>query len=341
MKKYIRKPQQYLQNQKHNRRFALLVVFALALILYFINFRLHQLFGLGLIVLSASASLALIIEVYWLLTDKYRKRQKILATPISGEWRKVLTEKVRFYRELSEHERILFEKDIQVFLNEKKIVGIDVKLSTEDKLLVAASAIIPIFRFNNWEYTNIKEVLIYPRAFDQNFQTTGTGRRSILGMVGTGLYRDIMILSLHDLRMGFSIADDRKNVGIHEFAHLLDLADGKADGVPELLLDNIYVMPWLKLIREEIKQIHHGKSDINPYGATNEAEFFAVLAEYFFENPGRLSRNHPQLYDMLERIFNYDMKNFFSDNFVRMKIRRNAPCPCGSGLKYKHCCGKK
>ena len=25
---------------------------------------------------------------------------------------------------------------------------------------------------------------------------------------------------------------------------------------------------------------------------------------------------------------------------VEPKVRRNDPCPCGSGLKYKHCCGR-
>ena len=44
-------------------------------------------------------------------------------------------------------------------------------------------------------------------------------------------------------------------------------------------------------------------SDIDMYGATNQAEFFAVLSEYFFEQPGLLKANHPELYEMLGRIF--------------------------------------
>ncbi|MEO6202766.1 MAG: zinc-dependent peptidase, partial [Nitrospirales bacterium] len=49
-----------------------------------------------------------------------------------------------------------------------------------------------------------------------------------------------------------------------------------------------------------------GHSDINPYGLTNEAEFFAVVSEYFFETPVRMKQKHPELYSMLEQIFHQD-----------------------------------
>ena len=63
------------------------------------------------------------------------------------------------------------------------------------------------------------------------------------------------------------------------------------------------------MIHEKIKQITENQSDINPYGATNEAEFFAVAAEYFFERPDLLQENHPELYDMLVRIFRHQPAN--------------------------------
>ena len=39
---------------------------------------------------------------------------------------------------------------------------------------------------------------------------------------------------------------------------------------------------------------------------TNEAEFFAVAAEYFFERPELLKSKHPGLYEVMGRIFRYD-----------------------------------
>jgi Mlc titration factor MtfA (ptsG expression regulator) len=52
--------------------------------------------------------------------------------------------------------------------------------------------------------------------------------------------------------------------------------------VPENLLAHEYVLPWIKMIHQEIHKIEAGKSDINPYAVTNEAEFFAVVCRILF-----------------------------------------------------------
>ena len=113
----------------------------------------------------------------------------------------------------------------------------------------------------------------------------------------------MMILSQHELRQAFSNKTGKTNTAIHEFVHLVDKTDGTIDGVPELLLEKKYVLPWLELIQKNIKEIIEDDSDINPYGATNEAEFFAVVAEYFFERPDLLKSKHPELYELLVKIF--------------------------------------
>ena len=86
-------------------------------------------------------------------------------------------------------------------------------------------------------------------------------------------------------------------------------------------------------------KIIEGKSDINPYGTTNEAEFFSVVSEYFFQRPKLLEKNHPELYELLAKVFNQDMA---AKTLIKRKseIGRNDPCFCGSGEKYKNCCGK-
>ena len=204
-------------------------------------------------------------------------------------------------------------------------------------ILVASSAIIPIFAFPHWQYLKLTEVLLYPSEFNENFETSGQGR-AILGMVGTGYMEGKMILSKPALIHGFRNESDKKNTAIHEFVHLVDKADGKIDGIPSLLLEKQYAIPWLDLIHKKIDEIYEGRSDINPYGATNSSEFFAVVCEYFFERPKLLKSKHPKLYGLLENIFNQDMaaKMKKSD---RKTIGRNDPCPCGSGIKFKKCCG--
>lgn len=256
-----------------------------------------------------------------------------------AEWRIILMQKVNFYNSLSNDEKTLFEYKVQEFLLNCRITGIKVNVDLTDKLLVSASAIIPIFKFPEWRYTNLFEVLLYPSRFNKEFETEGPDR-SILGMVGTGYMEGVMILSKKALHLGFENESDKKNTAIHEFVHLIDKMDGATDGIPDELLGKQYVIPWLELITKEMDNISSKQSDINPYGATNKTEFFAVASEYFFEKPKLLERKHPELYAMLERIFNNDMAE---RNLKRKsnEIGRNDPCPCGSKLKFKKCCGAK
>jgi len=113
----------------------------------------------------------------------------------------------------------------------------------------------------------------------------------------------LMIISKPALHLGFSRQAGPKNVGIHEFVHLLDKADGSIDGIPENLLDQQFTIPWIKLIKEEMEEIMEGDSIIRPYGATNEAEFLSVVSEYFFNQPKKLERKHPELYGLIRAHF--------------------------------------
>ena len=42
---------------------------------------------------------------------------------------------------------------------------------------------------------------------------------------------------------------------------------------------------------------------------------------------------------ILEPLLNEINKSKISPQLVKKKIGRNEPCFCGSGKKYKHCCG--
>ncbi len=114
-------------------------------------------------------------------------------------------------------------------------------------------------------------------------------------MVGNGPMQNVMLISQSDLRNGFLNAKDKSNTGIHEFVHLIDKTDGATDGSLESLLPHEYALPWLKRIHQEITLIKAGRSDINPYGATNEAEFLAVASEYFFEQPEKMEKTSPTI----------------------------------------------
>lgn len=248
--------------------------------------------------------LCIIVSVYMFFK---LKKKPVVVRPIPLQYKIILSEQVPFYRDLGTDKKRLFENRMQQFLSTVKITGVKTVVEDLDIVLIAASAIIPIFNFPEWEYINLNEVLLYPDSFNHDFDQVGEDR-NVLGMVGTGALNNVMILSQFELRQAFTNLTGKSNTAIHEFVHLIDKTDGTIDGVPNVILEKKYILPWLQLMQKKIAEIQNDDSDINPYGATNESEFFAVVSEYFFERPDLLQDKHPDLYELLTKIFRHQPK---------------------------------
>jgi Mlc titration factor MtfA (ptsG expression regulator) len=244
---------------------------------------------------------SLLISCYFIFRKKNPKAYKLSKDEIDA-----LKNNVSYYQQLGKAKQQLFESKISMFLSSVKIEGVGLLIMPIDRILIASSAVIPIFGFEEWQYKNLTNVLLYPDTFNKDFKFEGNDR-NIMGMVGTGYMNGQMILSQSALRHGFSKSAGKENTGIHEFVHLLDKSDGATDGIPEHLMAHEYTLPWLQMIHGEMKKIESNQSDINPYAITNEAEFFAVIAEYFFEKPELLKEKHPDLYAQLSNIFAQDL----------------------------------
>jgi Mlc titration factor MtfA (ptsG expression regulator) len=116
-----------------------------------------------------------------------------------------------------------------------------------------------------------------------------------------------VVLSWDNTRTGAANAKDGRNLVLHEFAHQLDQADGKADGAPALGSREQY-QRWQKVcsrvfndLRDKVER--GNKTVIDDYGATNPAEFFAVATETFFEKPHQLNKRRPELYALLSEYY--------------------------------------
>ncbi len=228
------------------------------------------------------------------------RRKETFAWP--DNYRDLLNDYVMFYANLGEEGKKKFEDRCKSFLSAVKITGANAEVEDLDRVLIGAGAVIPVFSIPDWEYINLREVLVYPGNFNMDFDQHGKDRL-ISGMVGTGYMQNVMIISKWELRQGFINSKSNRNTVIHEFVHLIDKMDGSLDGVPELLLERKYVAQWQQLIQLTMEQIRRGESDIDIYGATSPVEFFAVVSEYFFEQPETFRFNHPELHEMLQLIY--------------------------------------
>ena len=121
-----------------------------------------------------------------------------------------------------------------------------------------------------------------------------------------------MVLSWRSVAAGAVNPEDGRNVVLHEFAHQLDQANGPADGLPRLKARGDYAQ-WAEAFRASYdrlcESVNRGrKTVIDPYGATNPAEFFAVATETFFEKPDQLSEAHPDVYEEMAEFYGLDPK---------------------------------
>ena len=285
----------------------------------------------------AILSLGLCPFIYWLGRRRCLRRLRIMKQRFPASWEHVLQSHVAFFRALPDNEKERFRQLVNVFLDEVRITGIRTEIDDTVRVLVAASAVIPIFGFHDWEYHRLGEVLVYPNSFGDEYQTTGNADKNLLGMVGLEHLRGVMILSKPSLLAGFDIPSSKDNVGIHEFTHLVEQEEIDHGLPPEIPWQA--VKHWVQYVKQELSHPPRNRSYINSYAYTNEHEFFAVLAEYFFKSPDLLQKRDPQLYAMLRKMFHQDTASLLKlTSSRRLRYGRNAPCPCGSGKKYKHCC---
>ena len=260
-----------------------------------------------------------IVALFFILLFSYlafRKRKPertSLSNADRNKFRSILQEEISFYNTLGAKEQVRFLILLERFLSDVNIEGVGTEISDVDRVMIASSAIIPIFGFPDWKYKNLTNIILYPDTFNNDFQFEG-GAREIMGMVGGGYMNGQMLLSRSALTKGFSKIPGKENTGVHEFVHLLDSADGATDGIPDALISHEYAKPWLQMIHNEMHKIESGHSDINPYAVTNEAEFLAVSSEYFFEKPEKFKDKHPELYEQLCLVFNQDPAKVLAPN---------------------------
>ncbi len=277
------------------------------------------------------------LVAYWFLRRHCLRRLAVMQQPFPDAWEQILCSHIAFFVALDDSEKQRFRQLIKLFLDEVRITGIRTEIDDTMRVLVAASAVIPIFGFADWEYHRLGEVLVYPDSFGEQYQTRGAPDENVLGMVGLKHLSGVMILSKPALLAGFDNVTSKENVGVHEFAHLVENEEADFGLPPEV--PRQVVRQWVQYVANELAHPTENQAHINSYAYTNEHEFFAVLAEYFFKSPEILEQKDPKLYQMMRDMFHQDTRSLLSLNVrPRMKYGKNFPCPCGSGKKYKDCC---
>jgi len=211
------------------------------------------------------------------------------------------------FRGLTAVERAHLRELATLFLHRKTLNGVQgLTLSTEMAVAVAAQACLPILKLGLDYYDGWVEVIIYPHTFRvarDRTDATGVVSHEALALRGESWSRGPVILSWDDIVTDMAGFRSGHNVVVHEFAHKLDMLNGRANGMPPLH-PNMVRQQWTKAFSDALEHleqqlVHHRHPGINPYAATAPAEFFAVVSEYFFTDPLTLRHHYPVVYDQL------------------------------------------
>lgn len=245
------------------------------------------------------------------------RRRSLQAHPFPARWRKTLQRHVPLVRRLPADLQLQLKKHMQVFIAEKSFIGCaGLKVTEEMRVVIAAQACLLLLNRPTDYFGQVRQILLYPGAFLVNRSTTdstGVLQENRMALAGESWSQGQIILSWQDTLEGAAVADDGRNVVIHEFAHQLDQENGMPRGAPPRAIGDTAHDPqrWAQVFQQAYEhlqgQAFMGEQGLlHHYGAQDPAEFFAVVSEVFFEQGGALSQQYPALYEELRGYYQVD-----------------------------------
>jgi hypothetical protein len=252
------------------------------------------------------------LVVFYLFFYRNWRRKRELRHPFPKAWLTMLNANVPLYRKLPATMQRQLEQHVQLFLSEKTFYGC-AGFNVDDtvKVTIAGYACLLIVARPYASYDDVRSILVYPDVYRVQASHSDGMVVSVDEEVraGEASSRGQVILAWSECEEAAMHPNGAHNVILHEFAHQLDYLDGTADGAPPLSGEQARV--WQQTMTKAYENLrdtlrHHQKSWLDPYGATEPAEFFAVLTEAFFQQPQHLKAEQPDVYEALHGFYRLD-----------------------------------
>jgi len=209
---------------------------------------------------------------------------------------------------------------ITIFLHEKTFEGCaGLEITDEIRVTIAAQACILMLGIDDLSffYDDLRSVLVYPEQYVAKVKNRNNSffvEEGFQQRHGEAWSHGNVVLAWDEVQQGASDIHDGQNLVFHEFAHQLDYEYGATNQVEENYDESKY-LSWARVIGDEYQKFLqsirlHQQTLIDEYGATNLAEFFAVITECFFEQPQELQKKHPKLYQQLQEFYKQDPADY-------------------------------
>ena len=253
-------------------------------------------------------------QVWWLTWKSRREDAAVQRRPIPDDlWKRTLV-RYPFLQRRDAADAAELRRLTSLFLDRKEFSAAGgLKLTDAVVVSIAAQAVLPVLRLGLARYDGFVGIVVHPdqvMARREMADDDGIVHAYDEALAGEAMEGGPVMLSWRDVRSAGQMASAAYNVVIHEFAHVLDMADGLANGVP-LLPPELPLEEWARTLGAEfeafVQRVEAGLDTVlDPYGAQAEEEFFAVASEAFFVSPEAMKKEHPALYGVLSRFYLQD-----------------------------------
>lgn len=243
-----------------------------------------------------------------------REARAVARRPIPDDlWRRTLR-RYPFLQRREPADAAELRRLASLFLDRKEFTAVGrVRLGNDVVVAIAAQACLPVLKLGLDRYDGFVGIVLHDDAVVARRETVdddGIVHEYDEVLSGEAVQGGPLMLSWRDVRTAGQSARDGYNVVIHEFAHVLDMADGAPDGVP-LLPPDLPAVDWARTLGEALHslqdRLERGETPaLDPYGTQGPDEFFAVASEAFFVAPQTLADEHPALYRMFTRYYRQD-----------------------------------
>lgn len=233
--------------------------------------------------------------------------------PVPEAWSAIVTRRVPLAAGLPDEDRERLFRLMQLFLSEVPLEGAGgLEITDEIRVTIAAQACLLLLHMPYPRYTRVRRVLVYPTSFVPRTAPRLTHGHIVppdIPLRGQAWPTGVVVLGWDAVAHG-TVSPTGGNVVLHEFAHMLDAEDGEMDGIPILDSASAY-REWSAALTERFREhaartARGEETPLDPYGAENRAEFFAVATETFFKTPAALRDGEPELYGLLSDFYGVD-----------------------------------
>ena len=254
------------------------------------------------------------IAQLWSAWRRHAEARAVARRPIPEDlWKRTLV-RYPFLKQRNPADQAELRRLTSLFLDRKEFSAAGGLRMTNDVVVaIAAQAVLPVLKLGLDRYDGFVGIVVHPqpvRVRREHLDEDGVQHEYDEELAGEAMAGGPVMLSWTDVRSSGRHPGPAYNVVIHEFAHVLDLADGASDGTP-LLPPNLPRATWAAVMAQAFEQFgerlaQDQASVLDPYGETGPDEFFAVASETFFVLPQGLRDEDPALYKLLGRFYQQD-----------------------------------